>query len=393
MSKRLAVCQNVSGYSIARNYAAASKILRIDAGNVLGDRDTARLVVAIYRARIEPHDIAELVGDDRHRIFDVQAAAESVSHFVERVDFLVSAFDLVDVAWRAAVSRRRLQEPGGGNGARARGRERRERPIRIFNLLFGYDRFEVGKALEKKLDHLWIELSAGGFPQKLDRLFSRQPSPVLPVFVHRIETIDDRKDSRRYRYFVFLERVGITGAVPALVMVTHDRHHRIRESDSLQNLSANDRMNLHLLEFRGGQLAGLVENMIGNGQLADVVKQRADLQRLYLSFGEMVEPRQSFGINLYPSDVAVRRLVLGVYGACQRFDRRKVKAADFLDVPRLLVDMLEVDLVGQIRCRNHRHRRRDVDESVSLDCKIDETRRQHTREEGPGGPEIPASPE
>ena len=65
-------------------------------------------------------------------------------------------------------------------------------------------------------------------------------------------------------------------------MVAHDWHDRIREADALQYLRAGNRVQLHLLELGGGQLAGLVEDVIGHGELADVVQQRAGLQRFDL---------------------------------------------------------------------------------------------------------------
>ena len=78
--------------------------------------------------------------------------------------------------------------------------------------------------------------------------------------------------------------IGVAGAVPVLVMVTDDRHHRIREIDRGKNLRADRGMELHLLELGRRELAGLVQDVLRHGDLPGVVQQRRGLDRLQRLF-------------------------------------------------------------------------------------------------------------
>ncbi len=54
----------------------------------------------------------------------------------------------------------------------------------------------------------------------------------------------------------------------------HDGHNGIRELDAIQYLRANDRVNLHFLELFRSEAAGLGENVLRYGELANVVEHR-----------------------------------------------------------------------------------------------------------------------
>src|SRR6185503_17668668 len=97
-----------------------------------------------------------------------------------------------------------------------------------------------------------------------------------------------------------------------------------------QNLSANHRVNLHLLEFRRRQFAGLVQYVIGHGNLSDVVQQGAGLQSFDVEIAQSEVPRQTSRVNLDSIDVIVSDFILGVDGRCQSLDRGEMKPADSL---------------------------------------------------------------
>ena len=64
--------------------------------------------------------------------------------------------------------------------------------------------------------------------------------------------------------------------------------------------------------------------------------------------GQTERVRQPGRVDLHAADVHLRRLILGVDGAGQRFDRRQVQIRGLLHVPLLVVDAPHVDLVGAI---------------------------------------------
>ena len=58
--------------------------------------------------------------------------------------------------------------------------------------------------------------------------------------------------------------------------------------------------------------------------------------------------REPGRVHLHAPDVRLRRLILGVDGARQRFDGREVQVRGLLDVPLLVLDAAHVDLVGAV---------------------------------------------
>src|SRR5262249_54838751 len=132
----------------------------------------------------------------------------------------------------------------------------------VFNLLSGDLDLELAQVFYERGDDLRIKLGSGGSLQVFDRFIAVERAPVLPVLVQRVEAIYDRQDSGRYRDLLAGKPVGITTPVPSLVVIPDDRHNRVGESNSLQYLRADDRVNLHLLELGGGQFAGLVQDVI-----------------------------------------------------------------------------------------------------------------------------------
>ena len=62
-------------------------------------------------------------------------------------------------------------------------------------------------------------------------------------------------------------------------MVADDGHDRVREIHLGQNLRAHRACVFMLLELSRRELAGLVEDVLGHGELADVVQQRRCLER------------------------------------------------------------------------------------------------------------------
>ena len=115
--------------------------------------------------------------------------------------------------------------------------------------------------------------------------------------------------------------------ISQLVMVSDDRNHRIWEVDCRENVGANPGVKLHLLKLSRRKLPGLVQDVLGDGELSHVMEKRRCLNRLkklvvrYADvFGE------SDGIDLNAADMPMGDLIFGVDCHRQCLDGRQVKA-------------------------------------------------------------------
>ena len=107
-------------------------------------------------------------------------------------------------------------------------------------------------------------------------------------------------------------------------------------------------MDADLLELLLGERAGLRQDVLGHGELADVVQQRRGLDALDFVGRHPQRARQARGVDLDAADVALRGVILRVDRQRERFDRREVQIRDLLHVPLLILDASQIDLVGPV---------------------------------------------
>src|SRR5947208_16287554 len=67
--------------------------------------------------------------------------------------------------------------------------------------------------------------------------------------------------------------LGITGAVPTFMVTAHNGRYWIREGHPLEDLRADNRAHLHLLEFSARPFSWLVNHLLGHSQRAYVMQQ------------------------------------------------------------------------------------------------------------------------
>ena len=144
------------------------------------------------------------------------------------------------------------------------------------------------------------------------------------------------------------EAARVALAVPPLVVAENQRRHGIRKRHAADDLGADLRVDADLLEFLLRERPGLRQDVLGHGQLADVVQQRRRLHALNLVVAHAERAREAGGVHLNAPDVALRRLILGVDGERQRFDRGQVEIRDLPHVPLLILNPAHVDLVGPV---------------------------------------------
>ena len=183
---------------------------------------------------------------------------------------------------------------------------------------------------------------------------------IRPLRHQRVEVVDDRQDARAERDLFTLQSGRVALAVPALVMAQDQRRHRIRERHRADDVRADLRMRADLLELLGRQRPGLRQDVLGHGELADVVQQRRRLHALDFVLRHAQRARDGRGVELHAPDVRLRGLILRVDRERQRFDRRQVQVRHLAHVTLLVFDAAEVDLVGAIgQIERRRRERRD----------------------------------
>ena len=205
--------------------------------------------------------------------------------------------------------------------------------------------------------------------QQADRGVEAHRLVIRALRHQRVEIVDDRQDACAERDVLALQPGGIPLAVPALVMAEDQRRHRVRERDGADDVGADLRVRADLLELFGRERPRLRQDVLGHGQLADVVQQRGRLDSLDVVLGHPERAGERRGVQLHAPDVGLRGLVLRVDRQRERFDRRQVQVRHLAHVALLVVDPAEIDLVaavGQVE-RRRRERQQPADLDVVED--------------------------
>src|SRR5258707_15330736 len=94
-------------------------------------------------------------------------------------------------------------------------------------------------------------VEAGPFllTEGLHGLVRGQRPPIGPFRSQSVEVVHSREDSCPDRYGLALQAVGVSDAVPLFVVGAHDGNNWVGEFHTSQNLRADNRVDLHFLEF------------------------------------------------------------------------------------------------------------------------------------------------
>ena len=149
----------------------------------------------------------------------------------------------------------------------------------------GDDRARVGAAagvvadlgglqdVEQRRGDGGVELGAGAAAQLVEGDLARERAAVGAVAVERVPGVAGEDDARRERDRVADEPVRVAVAVPALVLVAHGAGDGLQAGDGREDALADHRVLAHEHPLRGVERAGLVEERVGDADLADVVEQ------------------------------------------------------------------------------------------------------------------------
>src|SRR5207245_95511 len=104
----------------------------------------------------------------------------------------------------------------------------------------------IGRQVRQEcLDYTCVKLFSGVLAEKLASLLAGHGLAILAILANGVETVDNRENAGGQRYLLAFEPVRVAATIPPLMVMSHDRDHRIREADSLKNLRSDYRMDLH----------------------------------------------------------------------------------------------------------------------------------------------------
>ena len=93
---------------------------------------------------------------------------------------------------------------------------------------------------------------------------------------HRVEGVADRDDARAERDVLAGQAVGVPAAVEALAAGAHERRHGLEAAGAQEDALGDDRVVAHVVALLGGQLAGLAQQRVGEGELAQPAELRGE---------------------------------------------------------------------------------------------------------------------
>ncbi len=121
-------------------------------------------------------------------------------------------------------------------------------------------------------DNVRIELSLGrARNQDRNRTVKWEARPIRPRRGQCVEAIRHARDSRNEWKLVTADPVWIPRSVRTFVMPPHDGQHGLEGAQGGEEIIANDGVSLYHLAFGRVEGPRLVEDRIGNGDLANVV--------------------------------------------------------------------------------------------------------------------------
>jgi hypothetical protein len=127
--------------------------------------------------------------------------------------------------------------------------------------------------------HLRVELPPRELFQLGDRHFVRASRAIDAVARDRVEGVGDGEDARVEVDLFGAQAARVTRPVPLLVVLPDDARRPFQKFDALQNLLAVHGVTAHVHPFLRAELRGLVQDGVRHADLADVVQERAELQR------------------------------------------------------------------------------------------------------------------
>src|SRR5579863_1224447 len=123
------------------------------------------------------------------------------------------------------------------------------------------------------------ETAAGLFLHGLRSLLVGESRLVGTCGAERVVNVDNLQDSREHRNLRGEQPIGIAGAVRVFMMMPDDRKNEPERVQRLADVLSCDGMELHNLPFGGGEVGPFLQNLVRDGNLAEIVQVAAALER------------------------------------------------------------------------------------------------------------------
>ena len=128
--------------------------------------------------------------------------------------------------------------------------------------------------MKQRADDGRVELRAGVARKLQAGVLDVHRLAVRAVAGHRVEGVADQHDAAGQRDLAGLQAVGVAAAVPALVLVADRAGDLFKAGHGHDDALADHRVLLHHFPLLVVELARLVQDLVGDSDLADVVQQR-----------------------------------------------------------------------------------------------------------------------
>lgn len=173
-------------------------------------------------------------------------------------------------------------------------------------------------ATQKRLDDVFVPLSAGPLLQDLLGTFWRHARSIGAGTGHRIVAVRHGNDPREHRDRLSLQPVRIALAVEPFVVVKNRRQQMVDLPQAGQNFVTHGHVLLDELHLVGCEWSVLAKHRVGNPDLADVVQQSGQVNVVQFVVRKSQFTAQLDGNAGHTLAVTERVLILGVDGRGQR---------------------------------------------------------------------------
>ncbi len=189
----------------------------------------------------------------------------------------------------------------------------------VYALLRRVGDVELRVDVEECVEDDRVEMGAAAVAHHGEGLLDRKRGPIGPVAREGVEHVGDGRDPAFERYVLPVQSTRIAGAVVALVVGERDRGGEVEQlrAGVAQHLVADLGVLLHRHALRLVERPGLEQQVVADGDLADVVQWAGKPQVLAERVVEAEASRHVLAHGAHPFDVPPRRAVALLGGARQ----------------------------------------------------------------------------